>query len=78
VIKGDQTIWWVFNDKGNVKTETGGAAIGMEIRAQAFAFATNDEVNNMTFYSYEIINRSTFELTQTYFSLWVDPDLGKA
>ncbi len=78
VIKGDQTIWWVFNDKGNVKTETGGAAIGMEIRAQAFAFATNDEVNNMTFYSYEIINRSTFELTQTYFSLWVDPDLGYA
>lgn len=78
VIKGDQTIWWVFNDKGNVKTETGGAAIGMEIRAQAFAFATNDEINNMTFYSYEIINRSTFELTQTYFSLWVDPDLGYA
>jgi hypothetical protein len=78
VIKGDQTIWWVFNDKGNFHTETQGAAIGMEIRAQAFAFATNDEVNNMSFYSYEIINRSTFELTQTYFSLWVDPDLGYA
>ncbi|MBS4058027.1 MAG: T9SS type A sorting domain-containing protein [Bacteroidetes bacterium] len=78
VVKGDQTIWWVFNDKGNFHTETNGAAIGMEIRAQAFGFATNDEINNMTFYSYEIINRSTFELTQTYFSLWVDPDLGYA
>ncbi len=50
----------------------------MEIRAQAFAFATNDVINNMTFYSYEIINRSTFELTQTYFSPWVDTDLGFA
>jgi len=76
VIKGDQTLWWVFNDKGNIHTETAGSAIGLEVRAQAFAFATNDVINNMTFYSYEIINRSTFELTQTYFSPWVDTDLG--
>ena len=78
VIKGDQTLWWVFNDKGNIHTETTGSAIGLEIRAQAFAFATNDVINNMTFYSYEIINRSTFELTQTFFSPWVDTDLGYA
>lgn len=78
VIKGDQTIWWVFNDKGNFHSETSGASIGMEIRAQAFAFATNDEVNNMSFYSYEIINRSTFELTETYFCPWIDTDLGYA
>ena len=78
VIKGDQTLWWVFNDKGNIHTETTGSAIGLEIRAQAFAFATNDVINNMTFYSYEVINRSTFELTQTYFSPWVDTDLGYA
>ncbi|MCF6298070.1 MAG: hypothetical protein L3J08_08850, partial [Flavobacteriaceae bacterium] len=49
VIKGDQTLWWVFNDKGNVHTETSGAAIGMEIRAQAFAFATNDVETVLTF-----------------------------
>ena len=78
VLKGDQTIWWVFNDMGNTHTETGGQPIGIEIRAQAFAFSTNDEINNMTFYSYEIINRSTYELRETYFSQWVDPDLGYA
>ncbi|MFC1729680.1 T9SS C-terminal target domain-containing protein [candidate division KSB1 bacterium] len=78
ILKGDQTLWWVFNDKGNSHTETQGQPIGMEIRAQAFAFATNDEINNMTFYSYEIINRSTFTLTETYFSQWVDTDLGYA
>jgi len=76
VLKGDQTLWWVFNDKGNIHTESGGDAIGMEIRAQAFAFATNDEINNMTFYSYELINRSTYRLKDTYFSQWIDPDLG--
>ena len=76
VLKGDQTIWWVFNDMGNTHTETNGQPIGLEIRAQAFAFSTNDDINNMTFYSYEIINRSTYELRETYFSQWVDPDLG--
>jgi hypothetical protein len=75
-IKGDQTLWWVFNDKGNIHTESKGAPIGLEIRAQAFCFSTNDEINNMTFYSYEIINRSTYTLTETYMSQWCDPDLG--
>lgn len=78
ILKGDQTLWWVFNDKGDFHTETQGSAIGLEIRAQAFAFSTNDVINNMTFYSYEIINRSTFTLTETYFSPWVDTDLGFA
>ncbi len=76
VLKGDQTVWWIFNDNGNIHTESKGNAIGVEIRAQAFAFSTNDEINNMTFYSYEIINRSTYRLTNTYFSQWVDTDLG--
>ncbi|GAB4250054.1 MAG: hypothetical protein Kow0079_03030 [Vicingaceae bacterium] len=73
---GDTTIWWVFNDKGNTHTESNGPSIGMEVRAQAFAFATNDEINNMTFYNYELINRSSFTLTETYFCQYVDADLG--
>jgi hypothetical protein len=77
-VYGDENLWWIFNDKGNIHTETGGQSIGMEIRAQAFAFATNDEVNNMTFYNYELVNRSSFDLRDTYFGFWVDADLGNA
>lgn len=73
---GDSTVWWVFNDVGNQHTESGGDKIGMEIRAQAFAFTTNDEVNNMTFYNYVLINRGTQVLGETYFAQYVDPDLG--
>lgn len=75
---GDETHWWVFNDKGNIHTETGGDPIGMEVRAQAFAFATDDAINDMTFYNYELINRGTQTLQNTYFGQWVDPDIGQS
>jgi len=73
---GDETLWWIMNDKGNIHTETYGEPLGMEIRAQAFAFATNNEINNMTFYNYELINRSTQTLYETYFGILVDVALG--
>lgn len=73
---GDESNWWVFNDKGNIHTETGADPIGMEIHAQAFSFATNDAINQMTFYNYEMINRSTQTLTDTYFTQYADPDIG--
>jgi len=75
---GDKTQWWVFNDKGNVHQASQGDPIGMEIRAQAFAFTTNDEVNDMTFYNYEMINRGTQTLFETYFAQYVDADIGSS
>jgi len=75
---GDKAIWWVFNDVGNVKTETTSDKIGLEIRAQAFAFNTTNDINFMTFYKYQIINRSSTTLDSTYFGVWCDPDLGNA
>jgi len=73
---GDQTLWWVFNDKGNIHGESEADALGLEIHAQAFGFAADNEVNDMTFYNYKIFNRSTTPLNDTYFGQWVDPDLG--
>ena len=75
---GDQSLWWVFNDVGNVHRETDSQyPIGLEIQAQAFAFATNDEINNMSFYKYKIINRNTTtNIDSCFFGAWVDPDLG--
>ncbi len=75
-VLGDMAIWWVYNDNGNIHTETGAAPIGLEIQALAFAFATTDAINNMTFYKYRVINRGTLALTNTYMAIWVDADLG--
>ena len=73
---GDQTLFWIFNDKGNIHTETEAEPLGLEIHAQAFGFTADNEVNDMTFYNYKVINRSTLPLNDTYFGQWVDPDLG--
>jgi hypothetical protein len=72
----DQMVFWVINDVGNLHTETNGQAIGVQINCLAFAFQTTDEINNMTFYKYEITNKSPNPLKDTYISQWSDPDLG--
>lgn len=72
----DQMIYWVFNDKGNAHTETNSQPLGVQINTVAFAFQTTDEVNNMTFYSYNIVNKGGEVLQETYMSQYVDADLG--
>ena len=73
---GDQTLFWIFNDKGNIHTETEAEPLGLEIHAQAFGFTADNELNDMTFYNYKIFNRATLPLNDVYFGQWVDPDLG--
>ncbi len=83
-IFGDEAIWFVMNDAGNVK-EFGGVvggvgaeAIGMEIQAMAFGFATSDVLNDMTFYWNRLLNRGVKPMGETQMAQWVDPDLGFA
>ncbi|MGM0649504.1 MAG: hypothetical protein ACQES1_03240 [Bacteroidota bacterium] len=73
---GDQTIWQVFNDSGNDDGTLGGEPLGFEFHAQAYAYATNDVLNDQTFYHYRMINRSTNAYHDVYIGLWTDADLG--
>lgn len=75
-LQGDQSLWWVFNDRGNIHTESQGNSFGFEIHAQAFAFQTTDELNDMTFYEYKIINRSSTTYNNMHWGHWADGDIG--
>ncbi len=77
-LHGDQSIWWMINDVGNIHTETNSLySIGIEIQCQAFAFnSSNQDLANTTFYQYKLINRSSLVLNETYFGFWTDVDLG--
>jgi hypothetical protein len=74
----DEMIFWVMNDKGNVHTASNGAAIGIQVNALAFAFQDVNIVNDMTFYTYNVINKSGATLNRAYFSQFTDVDLGCA
>jgi hypothetical protein len=75
---GDQTLWWVYNDAGNEHGETGGAPLGVEVHAQAFAYADQGVLNDQTFYQYNLINRSTNVYHDFRVGLWTDVDIGGA
>ena len=72
----DQMIFWIYNDNGGIHSETMGDAIQMEVQVQAFAYGTNDEINDMTFQRYKLINRAIEDIDSTFFAMWVDADLG--
>ncbi|MFK7946234.1 MAG: hypothetical protein AB8G11_01500 [Saprospiraceae bacterium] len=72
----DQMIFWVYNDNGNIHTQTTGDPIRMEIQVQAFGYGTSDEINDMSFYRYKLINRANSPIDSTYFTMWIDGDLG--
>ncbi len=72
----DEVVFWLYNDNGGVHGLTNATAIQMEVQVQAFGYATNDEVNDMTFYRYKLINKATDDIRDCYFAMWVDPDLG--
>lgn len=74
----DEMIFWIYNDQGGgaPHARTNGVPIQMEVQVQAFAYLTNDELNDMTFQRYKLINRAVDLIDSTFFAMWVDPDLG--
>jgi len=81
LLKGDVSIWWVYNDNGNTHLDSGGEPLKIEIQANAFSYNTQSVpdsayIDNTTFYEFKLKYRGSQALTNTYFSLWADPDLG--
>ncbi len=82
-IKGDQMIWWVYNDVGADTSSSNANRMGIEVHASAYAFTCDDNsadsnkvINYTTFYEYEIFNRSQNILDSFQIGLWEDADLG--
>ena len=81
LLKGDVSIWWIYNDAGNTHLDSGGSPLRMEVQANAFSYNTEPDpdsayIDNATFYEFKLKYKGTEPLTEAYFSLWVDPDLG--
>ena len=77
-IKGDQCLFYIFNDNFGPHTETAGKNIGLEIHAMVYAYnAPDDEaLNNTVFVNYKFYNRSNSNYHDVYLGLWTDWDIG--
>ncbi|MBN2669202.1 MAG: T9SS type A sorting domain-containing protein [Bacteroidales bacterium] len=90
-IKGDMSLYWIFNDNLIPNTESGGIPLQAEIHAQAYAYycdtLTDDDtginytaestiLNYTTFLDFKIINRSARDYHDFTLGLVVDGDVG--
>ncbi len=79
-IKGDEAVFFIFNDNFGSHTESEGSPIGMEVHAMVYAFDSpgDEALNNTLFMNYKLFNRSLSTLHDTYVGLWTDFDIGYA
>lgn len=74
----DELSWCVFNDAGNLHSESKGDPIQAEIHLTAWTFSCTDNelLNETIFTRHKIFNRSTETLDSTSIGLLVDADIG--
>lgn len=83
LIKGDQAVFFIYNDVTASPHASGGASFGLEIHCMAYAYGTcsvvaaNPALDYTTFYDYTIINRSTKTYTDFHIGLYTEADLGQ-
>ncbi|MGD0711878.1 MAG: PKD domain-containing protein [Bacteroidales bacterium] len=80
LIKGDEAVFFIFNDDRAKHAETQCKKLGIEVQAMAYAFdAPKDSaLNNTIFLNYKIINRSKDTYDSVYVGLLTDTDIGNS
>ena len=76
-IKGDQALYIIRNDIGNIHTETEAEPLGIEQHIMFYGYQDScPAVHNTLFVNMKLYNRSTQNINDFHTGLWVDPDLG--
>jgi hypothetical protein len=82
LVKCDQSLFFVYNDRGGLHMESQLPSIGLEVRAMAYACSCDSVTNlypdleNTIFLDLEVIHRGADTLFQTYAGLYSDADIG--
>lgn len=84
IIRGDQTIYFIYNDYKYDHTESGGLPLNIEIHGMAYVFIdstdaqTIEDTKNTVFFHYTVHNRSLTDYHDFKISLFTDFDIGYA
>lgn len=74
---GDITAYSVWNDLAP-HTEYTTDKLSVEVGQTVFAFNRADALGDMQFVKWRLVNKSGVDWDSTYFSIWLDPDVGGA
>ncbi len=79
-IRGDESVFMIYNDMKKPHTESGGDAMGVEFHQTAYAYncPTDSALSNTIFMHYDIYNRSNNDYHNVYFTVFADFDIGYA
>jgi hypothetical protein len=79
-IRGDQALYFIFNDDRDIHSETEGNKLRAEIHAMAYVFNIPGDTafDNTVFLYYRIVNRSANTYSNSYFGVFGDMDIGYA
>lgn len=76
---GDQVLWMVMNDGADsLHSVFHTEPLGIEVQRTIFGFDRKDSYGDVMFVKDLIINKGGNNITEMYFGLWSDPDLGNA
>jgi hypothetical protein len=80
LIRGDQAIFFVFNDAASIHSESKGYQLGIEVHGMAYEYdrPQDSTLNNTLFMHYDIINHSAVNYHDAYLGFFADFDLGFA
>ena len=77
---GDEILWYVANDLDATRTQNlyGSDPMGIEMQVTTFAYDSTNDLADIVFKKYKLINKSGSTINDMYLSYWSDPDLGDA
>ena len=75
-VPGDQNLWWVFSDNGPSHSQTNGQPLKVEVHALAFGFKRWSALDNILYFQYDILNKSTNDYQKFRIGQYADMDLG--
>jgi hypothetical protein len=77
LLLGDHTLYCVWNDLAE-HLKFGTEPLSVEVHQTVFAFDRINELGDMQFMKWLLVNKSGFDWDSTYFSIFIDADIGAA
>lgn len=76
IYNSDQALWWCFSDNGSTHTQSAGRPLKVQVHAMSYAYKRNTLIDQVVYYDYTIVNKSSEDYHDMRAALWNDVEIG--